>query len=144
MAEIDSAVRRATRADLDAVLRIDHLAPIGHERAPLLTLCVKSGECFIYEDRGHVSGYIVVRPRSFFERDFIEFLAVEPGVRRTGVASALLRSAVNRSATPDIFISTNRSNLPMRTLLTKEGWQFSGELEGIDEGDPELVFYRPS
>ena len=29
-------------------------------------------------------------------------------------------------------------------LLVKEGWQFSGQLEGIDEGDPELVYYKDS
>jgi hypothetical protein len=27
-------------------------------------------------------------------------------------------------------------------LLEKAGWQFSGQLEGIDEGDPELVYYK--
>jgi len=29
----------------------------------------------------------------------------------------------------------------MRSLLRAEGWSFSGELGGLDEGDPELVFY---
>ena len=43
-----------------------------------------------------------------------------------------------------MFTSTNRSNLPMLNLLRKEQWLFSGELVGLDEGDPELVFYRSS
>jgi hypothetical protein len=30
----------------------------------------------------------------------------------------------------------------MRSLLRTEGWSFSGELDGLDEGDPELVFYK--
>jgi hypothetical protein len=30
----------------------------------------------------------------------------------------------------------------MRRLLEKAGWHFSGELEGIDDGDPELVFFK--
>ena len=30
----------------------------------------------------------------------------------------------------------------MTELLAEAGWGFSGELEGIDDGDPELVFYR--
>jgi hypothetical protein len=30
----------------------------------------------------------------------------------------------------------------MRALFEREGWALSGILEGIDEGDPELVFYR--
>jgi len=27
-------------------------------------------------------------------------------------------------------------------LLEKAGWLFSGLLEGIDEGDPELVYFK--
>jgi len=27
-------------------------------------------------------------------------------------------------------------------LLEKAGWRFSGLLEGIDEGDPELVYFK--
>jgi hypothetical protein len=27
-------------------------------------------------------------------------------------------------------------------LLEYAGWNFSGQLEGIDEGDPELVFFK--
>ena len=33
-----------------------------------------------------------------------------------------------------------RSDL-MRALLDSEGWSLSGRLAGLDEGDPELVFY---
>jgi hypothetical protein len=29
----------------------------------------------------------------------------------------------------------------MRSLLARGGWTFSGALTGIDEGDPELVFW---
>ena len=32
----------------------------------------------------------------------------------------------------------------MRSLLLREQWLFSGELAGIDEDDPELVFYKNS
>jgi hypothetical protein len=30
----------------------------------------------------------------------------------------------------------------MRSLLDTENWTFSGELDGLDEGDPEMVFYK--
>jgi hypothetical protein len=30
----------------------------------------------------------------------------------------------------------------MRALFERDGWTLSGVLAGIDEGDPELVFYR--
>jgi GNAT superfamily N-acetyltransferase len=142
MAAIESVVRKASEEDLEPVLTIDQLAPVGHERRELLTRRVGTGECFVYEGQGVISGYVTVRPRSFFGRDFIELLAVAPDVRRKGVGSALLSRAVAQSTTPDVFISTNRSNLAMRSLLEKENWKFSGQLEGIDEGDPEFVFYK--
>lgn len=30
----------------------------------------------------------------------------------------------------------------MRALLAAEDWSFSGELGGLDDDDPELVFYQ--
>ena len=27
-------------------------------------------------------------------------------------------------------------------LLEKESWPYRGQLKGIDEGDPEIVFYK--
>lgn len=137
---MERVVSQAGVDDLIDVLRIDQLAPIGSNREPLLSLRVRSGECLVCEDEGDVVGYAVVTSCSFFERDFIELLAVAPGSRHTGVASALLRQAVSRSATVDIFTSTNQSNAPMLRLLNMEGWQHSGQVEGIDEGDPEIVF----
>ena len=29
----------------------------------------------------------------------------------------------------------------MRALLVADGWQFSGQLTGLDENDPELFFH---
>jgi hypothetical protein len=43
--------------------------------------------------------------------------------------------------TNQVFSSTNRSNAPMRDLLAKAGWQFSGELVGLDPDDPELIYF---
>jgi len=45
-------------------------------------------------------------------------------------------------STERIFTSTNKSNAPMTGFLEKIGWRFSGELEGIDDGDPEMVYYQ--
>jgi GNAT superfamily N-acetyltransferase len=103
---------------------------------------VESGEVIIFERDGRVLGYAVIRARSFFGRDFIELLCVSFSSRRSGVGSALLRRAVGMSSTERIFTSTNKSNAPMTGFLEKIGWRFSGELEGIDDGDPEMVYYQ--
>jgi ribosomal protein S18 acetylase RimI-like enzyme len=140
--ETNGSLRPATPQHLDALLELDRATPVGRERSEYLTARVDAGEVTVLERDGQLLGYVVHRSRSFFGRDFVDLLAVDVTVRRQGVASALLESAVRSSATSRIFTSTNRSNAPMARLLEKSEWRFSGELEGIDEGDPELVFYR--
>lgn len=144
MPAINGTLRRATSEDLDAVLELDRIAPVGHARGPFLTARVQSGEVIVLEHEGGVSGYAVIRSQSFFGCDFVELLAVAASERRHGVGSLLLQHAVGLSSTIRIFTSTNRSNTRMIGLLEKEGWRFSGQLEGIDEGDPELVYYKDS
>jgi len=62
--------------------------------------------------------------------------------RRSGIAGCLLFEALSQSSTRDTFTSTNESNAAMIALLHKHNWTFSGQLDGIDEGDPEFVFYK--
>jgi GNAT superfamily N-acetyltransferase len=131
----------ATPSDLKAVLEIDRATPIGWGRRDLLTDRVNSGDVMIYEEGGRALGYATRRPRSFFGRDFVELLAVLEEFRRRGVATALLQEFVRNASTDRIFTSTNESNASMLALLQRNGWQLSGRLDGIDAGDPELVFY---
>jgi ribosomal protein S18 acetylase RimI-like enzyme len=140
--DVKGTVRPATSEDLNAVLELDRAAPVGRERSALLTARVQSGEMIIFERGGRALGYAVVRTHAFFGRDFVELLAVAFGDRRNGIGSFLIQSAVDSSTTERIFTSTNQSNIQMIGLLEKAGWQFSGQLEGIDEGDPELVYYK--
>ena len=129
-------------ADVDAVLGVKG-APSGYsDRASLVARRIESGDCLVSESDGVISGFLTVHRRSFFGRDFIELLTVDPAHRRQGIASDLLRTVSSSSTTSQLFISTNSSNVAMRDLLRKEQWLFSGELVGLDPGDPELVFYR--
>jgi ribosomal protein S18 acetylase RimI-like enzyme len=135
-------IRRAVADDIDGILRADHGATPGDRgRADFLKRCLDLGECLIYLDHGAVAGFAVVRPAHFFGRDFIDLLMVDPARRRCGIGRNLLRAALAAAGTEQVFTSTNASNQPMRSLLQAEGWSFSGELDGLDEGDPELVFY---
>jgi ribosomal protein S18 acetylase RimI-like enzyme len=138
-------IRRAVADDIDGIVRTDHRAARGDEsRADFLRSCVGLGECLVYLDHGAVGGFVIVKPACFFGRDFIELLMVDPGRRRAGIGRNLLRAALAAAGTEQVFTSTNTSNQPMRSLLQAEGWSFSGELDGLDEGDPELVFYSAS
>jgi GNAT superfamily N-acetyltransferase len=143
MATVHQFSRRAVAGDLPAILRIDHLAASGdRQRAEFLRHSLDLGECRVYVIGEVVAGFVVVLPAHFFGRDFVELLIVDPAHRRSGIGRSLLREALATAGTAQVFTSTNASNRPMRALLTAEDWSFSGGLGGLDEGDPELVFYQ--
>ena len=137
-------LRQATPRDADAILNLHGDSWTSPDRTDLLTGRVRSGDCLVCEIDGDVVGFTTISPRSFFGRDFVELLVVDARHRRAGVGRELLHAALRHATTSEIFTSTNRSNLAMLALLRDEGWQLSGELTGIDEGDPEVVFFRSS
>ena len=136
-------IRPATAVDLVAILHLDPRAVAGDpRRAELLSRSVAVGECHVHVTGRAVTGFVVRRPAHFFGRDFIELLVVDEGFRRAGIGTALLRYGLETALSYRVFTSTNASNTPMRALLAAAGWTFSGQLEGLDQGDPELFFYH--
>jgi GNAT superfamily N-acetyltransferase len=133
---------RAGTDDIQQLLALDQRAAGGDlQGASDLHRYVDCGNCYVNVDHGRLDGYVVVAPGNFFGRDFVDLLFVAPSARRSGVGTRLLRSALDLEGTRQVFTSTNRSNAPMRGLLRREGWQPSGELEGLDEGDPEVFYF---
>ena len=143
-------VRKAGRADRDAVVAIDDIAVGGSDdRCALLDGAIQSGHCLVLDRDHSIAGFVVTVPNAFFGRDFVELLMVERTRRRAGVGRRLLQAAVDSASTSREFTSTNCSNWPMRTLLEQDGWTLSGELLGLDANDPEIVYfadrpYKPS
>jgi len=145
MTQRQAEIRRAVAGDIDGILRTDHRSASGDPgRSDFLRRSLALGECLVYLDHGMVAGFAVVKPAHFFGRDYIALLMVDPTRRRCGIGRNLLRAALAAAGTEQVFTSTNASNQPMRSLLQAEGWTFSGKLDGLDEGDPELFFYRTS
>jgi len=133
-------VRTATLYDLERVVECDPSAAVDDDRRAFLTAAIVAGECRVAVEADTIVGFAVTTPRRFFDRAFLELLMVAPSTRRHGVGRALLRDAVQSADGPGVWTSTNRSNAPMQGLLASEGWTFSGELVGLDDGDPELFF----
>ena len=142
----DLEIRSLASADLSP-LSFDGQVTENSERWRHLTDLVSSGRGELLVARPGsetmVVGYITLAWSHFFDRDFVDLLVVAPESRGAGVGSALLRAAVDLAATATVFTSTNASNGPMRALLTREGWLVSGTLDGLDPGDPEVVYYLP-
>jgi GNAT superfamily N-acetyltransferase len=131
---------RAARADdIGGIVAIDPYQP---GRAGEIRALAGEGASLVAVDGGQIVGFIAVRPGHFYGRDFIDLLFVAQGSRRQGAGRALLRAALRGASTGRMFTSTNESNVPMRSLLHHEDWTPSGVLTGLDEGDPEHVFFH--
>ena len=134
-------LRLASDADKPAMHQLDGLVRGGDvDRSALIHEAVASRRCLVAVARD-VVGYVVTAPRQFFDRDFVELLVVHDDYRRRGIGRALLGAAVDRAGTSRVFSSTNESNVAMRALFTAEGWTLSGRLDGLDPGDPEVVYF---
>lgn len=67
---------------------------------------------------------------------------VDPDYRRRGVGTALVRYVESSVSSRKLFTSTNKSNLPMQKLCESLGYQRSGIVENLDEGDPEIIYFK--
>jgi GNAT superfamily N-acetyltransferase len=133
-------VRRATEADVELVVALDTEATSRGDRGVDLSSAQAAGRLLVAEREGQIVGF-ATRGR-FFEYDFLELLVVRESDRRTGVATAMINAVETAAETDKLFTSTNESNAPMRRLCERLGFEPSGVIENLDEGDPELVFVK--
>jgi GNAT superfamily N-acetyltransferase len=133
-------IRAAQPADVELLRALDPLAAPGTERHRDIGLWVERGDCYVAELDGTVAGYLVMA--TFLQRPFIELVVVGEPYRRRGVASALIGHARDLTPAAELWTSTNRSNMPMRALLSGLGFTLSGRVDNLDPGDPELFFVQ--
>ncbi len=86
-------------------------------------------------------GYAVLNYH-FFGNAFIDLLYVASEHRRRGYGEALMRHIECIVQGDKLFTSTNLSNLRMQSLLSKLRYVLSGVIHNLDEGDPELVYFK--
>jgi ribosomal protein S18 acetylase RimI-like enzyme len=134
-------IRNANKADLEAIIALDHIAPSSPARRRFLANALAQGECFVANLGSQTIAYAILN-YTFFDNGFIPLLYVADQHRRKGVGLTLLHHAEANCQTPKLFTSTNRSNQPMQNLLTANGYQRSGVIENLDEGDPEMIFFK--
>ncbi len=138
----DIIVRLACAEDLSAILALDHLALRPETgRREFIQRAVVESTCWVTVLDDAVAGYGVL-DYTFYECGFIAMLYVHKDYRRRGVGQALLEHFEMTCQTPKLFTSTNLSNLPMQALLAKRGYTLSGVIHNLDEGDPELVYFK--
>jgi len=134
-------IRAAQPDDADVIKAFDEIALVDATRVAFVDRSIGSGECFVVVVDGRVVAYAVLN-YSFYGRGFVCTLYVQREFRRRGFGSALMSHIEHLCHTPQLYTSTNQSNEPMQTLLTKLGYHPSGVIENLEEGDPELVFMK--
>ena len=134
-------VERATEDDFADLCAIE-AAQLGNDsRRDYLAKAIMARHCVVARESGRALGFGVV-DNSFFGNPFIELLIVHPDHRRHGVGEAIIRYVEKTCPSPKLFTSTNESNLPMQKLCEKLGFIRSGYVENLDEGDPELIYFK--
>ena len=135
------SIRPAVEHDIDALCSLDLVARQESGRREFIRREVASGNCFVAVADGAVIGYGVLN-YSFYHNGCIDMLYVHAEHRRRGAGEALLRHMESLCRTPKLFTSTNLSNLRMQSLLAKLEYELSGVIHNLDEGDPEIVFFK--
>jgi len=133
-------VERASEDDLADVIAVDaaHHAPT---RIDYLEEAVKQHECYIAREGWDVIGFATLNKR-FFGQYFIELLIIHPDQRRKGAATTLIRHIEKIVPAEKLFTSTNQSNSEAQALFEKLGFVKSGWIDNLDEGDPEIIYFK--
>jgi len=134
-------IRLAITTDIEALVALDPLSRTDEKRTPFIQHAVHAGTCYLVEWDSLIVGYGVF-DYSFFEYGFVEMLYCDPEFRRKGLGSKLMNYFEYLCTTEKLFTSTNQSNQPMQLLLAKIGFQPSGVIDNLDEGDPELIYVK--
>lgn len=135
------SIRPGVEADIEALCSLDLVARQDNERRGFIRREVVSGNCFVAVIDKTVVGYGVLS-YTFYHNGCIDMIYIDSDHRRRGAGAALLKHMESLCKTPKLFTSTNLSNLPMQSLLAKLGYVLSGVIHNLDEGDPEIVYFK--
>lgn len=134
-------IRLALSQDLKPIINIDDLAQADPPRLKFINRVLAARQCYIVEQREIIIGYGALE-YSFYDHGFISMLYIHKTFRQQGFGTQMMRYFESICQTKKIFASTNQSNKPMQALLKSIEYQPSGIIENLDEGDPELVYWK--
>ena len=135
------SIRLANKNDIDALYAFDLIAVRENARREFIRRSIASSTCYVALADNEVIGYGVLN-YTFFANGCIDMLYVHSNHRRRGAGETLLRHLESLCETPKLFVTTNLSNLAMQSLLVKLEYVLSGVIHNLDEGDPEIVYFK--
>lgn len=132
----------ATTDEVETVCMIDY-SVIGNDyRRGYLSQAVEEGKCFLAKTDENAAAGFIIFDTTFYENAFIWLVIVSPDFRREGVATALVKYIETICPTDKLFTSTNESNEAMQRLCDSLGFVKSGFIENLNDGDPEIVYFK--
>jgi GNAT superfamily N-acetyltransferase len=134
-------VEPAGAGDLERIVAMDPRVADTPGRREFHERAFGANETLVARRRGEVVGFVVF-DRSFFEQPFISLLYVDPVNRRRGIATAIVRHVESICCEEKLFTSTNESNAAMHAFCGALGFAPSGRIDNLDEGDPEIVYFK--
>jgi ribosomal protein S18 acetylase RimI-like enzyme len=134
-------IKKATLKDLPAILEVMH-AGSTVDHTDFITRSVKAGQCQAAFVGDKVVGFGILGTSLFFHQEFMELLIVHPDYWRQGVGTAIIRRLEKLCTTNKFFTSTNQSNIRAQKTYEANGFVRSGLIENLDEGDPEIIYFK--
>ncbi len=142
----EPTLRRLTYADLPSVVAIERRAfPAPWSLAMfVLELGKPGGVCLVATEGERVVGYCICS--RFHDVWHLMDIAVDPGRRRRGVATALVRGLLERLPTPEdqITLEVRRSNHGAQDLYVGFGFKPAGVRRRYyaDNGEDAVIMWR--
>ena len=135
-------IRQARESDIEALPALRRYV---QEETPrhraFIRRVLPLGDMHIVLIDGEFAGSVITDIH-LWGRGFVWLLWVEPDFRRQGVATALMRHAEKLASPPRLFTSTQSSNLASQRLFESLGYERSGQLEKMDDTNPELFYSK--
>ncbi|MRX71847.1 GNAT family N-acetyltransferase [Bacillus lacus] len=132
---------KANIEDFDKIMNVDCEVIGNTSRRDYIENAIELGHCIISKNEDDIEGFLIY-DINFFECSFITLIIVSPSKRRKGNASLLIDYMMSISPTTKVFSSTNRSNSSMQKVFDANGFIESGIVENLDEGDPEIIYFK--
>ena len=134
-------IRLGTTDDVPALIALDTYATRHVSRCDFIYDAVVRQQCLVAVAADHCAGYLILT-HAFFNHGFVELVVVSPTQQRQGIALGLLAAAEAACKTAKLFVSTNASNTASQALFKKAGFVPSGQIDNLDEHDPERVYVK--